>query len=320
MKATREILQAIKKHRRFLISTHVSPDPDGLSSELAMAMFLRKMGKQVVIVNEETVPVRYGFLPGAKMIRSCRAARIADYDAAIIVDCGDLGRIGPVGKLLRPDRLLINIDHHITNDLFGDLNLNDPSASSTAEVIYELFREGGASLTKDMAVLLYLGIMTDTGCFRYENTTSRTHEVAGHLLKFSFSISELYRRLYETVPLRDLQNFSRLLNHFEVFEKGRIVCLEVSKQMLRQFSDAIDLRDCVFKYLRTIAGVEVLVVLTEHRKNETRVNLRSQGGVDVARIASGFQGGGHPRASGCKIAGDLKAAKRKIISRIKQSL
>ena len=315
-----QISQAVRKYKTFIVATHVNPDPDALSSQLAVAMYLKKLGKKVLILAEDMVPERYSFLPGSKSVQKVNPQKSYAYDAAIIVDCGDLGRVGPVRKILDAKKPLINIDHHITNDSFGTLNHVVPQASSTAEIIFEFLASVNFKLDKNIASLLYLGIMTDTGSFRYENTTSRTHEVISQLMKFNLPVSQYYQRLYETVPLSDIESFTKLMSHFHSAFDGQVITIELKRAMVNKFSEEFDLRDKIFSYLRTIKGAEVFVILTEQTKNKTRINLRSQTRVDVARLAAIFDGGGHSRASGCLIEGSIKQAREKILSQLKKIL
>lgn len=317
---TIKILKTIARHKTFLVSTHVGPDPDALSSQLAIAAYLRALGKQVHCINEGDVPARFRFLPGSARIKSLKSCQVQRVDAAIIVDCGDFDRIGEVKRIASTAKAVINIDHHITNDNFGDLNMVEPHASSTAEVIFDLFKQAKFRLNRQTAILLYLGIMTDTGSFRYANTTARTHEIVSQLLKFKIPIDELYRKLYEAVPLNDLKYFTRVVNTFDSLENGRVVCLDLHRKMVRKFSEEFDLRDKIFGFLRTIKGVEVIVISTEVDRHKTRINLRSQGEVNVAQIAAHFNGGGHRRASGCMISGNLKEAREKILKQIRKAL
>ena len=314
------IHKIIRDHKRFLISTHVTPDPDALASELVMALYLKSIKKEVSIINADAVPERYKFIPASGMIHKIGDRRHPDYEVAIVVDCGDLNRIGPVKGLLNPEKPLVNIDHHVTNDKFGNLNLVISHASSTAEVIYGLLEATGFKLTRPTAILLYLGIMTDTGSFHYDNTTARTHEVVSRLLKFKFSVSEIYKKLYETVPLNDLKYFTKVVSQFDMAFDGRVIFLELHKSMANKFSQEIDLRDKIFKYLRTIKGIEAIVILTEQDKKRTKVNLRSQGKFDVANLALHFGGGGHKKASGCVVSGNFKQAKQKLLAEIKKEI
>lgn len=312
----KKIIKAIHAGRRILISTHIHPDPDALASELALAFYLKGKGKTVSVINDERVPHRFSFLPGVNQIHTLEGQTNADYDLAIIVDCGELNRIGEVAKLLKRGVPILNIDHHITNDRFGTLNLVVAKASSTSEVIFDLFQRLRCRLTRDMAILLYIGIMTDTGSFRYENTSGRTHTIAGKLMKFHFSVTRLYQKLYECVPLTDLKNFMTVVENLETLYGGKVICVTLTEKTVARFSQDFDLRDKIFQFLRTVKGVEVIVVFTQEKGRETRVNFRSQSTVDVAQLARSFSGGGHSRASGCLVKGNIKAVRRTILQRL----
>ena len=314
---TREkVLSALRKHKSFLVSTHVNPDPDALGSELSLAIFLRAMGKNVHIVNEEPAPRRLAFLPQARRIKGCAKSRNIVCDAAIILDCGELDRVGKAQKLISKEMFVINIDHHVTNDFFGDLNLVEPKASSTAEVLYSLFKEAGHALTKDLAFNLYVGLMTDTGSFRFENTTARTHAICADLMRFGFSVTDIYRKVYASIPYKDLKEFTKLISRFDVLYSGRVVCIELSRAILARFSKQFDLRDTIFQFLRAMHGVDIFVIFTEVGSRRTRINLRSSSKFDVAKLASDFSGGGHKRASGCVIEEGMKEARKVFLARI----
>ncbi len=315
-----KVLSALRKHKSFLISTHVNPDPDALGSELSMAIFLRAMGKTVHIVNEEPAPQRLAFLPQARGIKSYAQSRSLVCDAAIVLDCGERDRIGKVQKLISADTLVINIDHHVTNDFFGDVNLVEPKASSTAEVLYLLFKEAGHALTKDLAFNLYVGLMTDTGSFRFENTTAQTHAICADLMRFRFSVTEIYRKVYASIPYKDLREFTKLISRFDVLYDGRVVCIDLSRKILSRFSEQFDLRDTIFQFLRAMYGVDVFVIFTEVSPKKTRINLRSSSKFDVAKLASEFQGGGHKRASGCVIEKGVKEARKVFLGRVGKTL
>ena len=309
----KSVLNALKRHKKFLVSTHVNPDPDALCSQMAIAMLLRSWGKTVTVVNHTALPERFRFLPHINHIKVYHEHMKVDYDVALVVDCGGLDRIGKVSGLLQKGKLLINIDHHITNDHFGNINLVNSRASSTCEILYELIKQGKFALDKTIALYLYAGIMTDTGSFRYENTTPRTFFIVSELKRFSFSATELYRKFYESIPLSDLKEFTKILSHFNSCQNGKVVVVRLSKRLLRKFSQEFDLRDAIFKFLRAIKGVEVLMILSEAGKRQTRVNFRSSGKVNVAQLAHRFGGGGHHNASGCLIEKNIKAAEKSIL-------
>ena len=312
------IIQILKENKTFLLTTHVNVDPDALCSQLAMGLFLKWLGRKPILIGEEKIPARYQFLDASREIKVLSKRQKIDYDALIVLDCGDLNRIGEVKRLLDEDKPIINIDHHVTNELFADFNLVKPKASSTCEVLYEFFKDAGFPLTKRAAVLLYTGIMTDTGSFCYDNTTAKTHRIVSDLLKFNLPVHELYRRLYEMMLLEDIKKFSRLIGDIAVLFKGKIVCVKLSRRAAAKFSQNFDLRDTIFKFLRAIQGVEVVVIFTEIESRETRVNFRSNGKYDVARLAKVFQGGGHRQASGCLIKENIAGAKKAVLTEVKK--
>ena len=316
-----KIIKTIEQHKTFLISTHINPDADALSCELAMALYLKSLGKAVYVINADEVPVRFSFLPSIHLIKNIQERGSIEYDVAIILDCGDLDRIDRVKTLTKKDKGLMNIDHHLTNDFFGKINYVQPNASSTAEVLFDLFKKAKFSLPKDVAILLYLGIMTDTGSFRYDSTTAYTHKVVAELMKFKFSVSDLYRKLYERVPFDDLKLFTKVINRFEKLYDGRVVYIEMRKKTIDKFSAEFDVRDKIFNFLRAIKGVEVIIILTEHGPTTTRANFRSQGDkVNVADLAYFFKGGGHRKASGCMIPARLNEAKERLLVQLKKIL
>ena len=311
----KKIIQTIQKNKTFLLAAHVNPDPDAIGSELALMYYLKSIGKKVIVLHEEKIAERFSFLPGYRSARVVPASKKVNYDVAIVLDCGDLNRIGPVKDVLVEGKPLINIDHHVTNTRFGTINYVDSKASATAEILFDLFQAAKAKLTKNMALNLYAGIMTDTGSFRFENTTAQTHQIVGELLKQGVSPTKVYSQIYETVPLGDLQNFTKLVSGFKTV-KSKVVYVELTKKIMNKFSPQFDLRDAIFKFLRSAQGVEVFVIFTEIKKDVTRINFRSAGKVDVAQIASLFKGGGHKNASGGQIKKSMKVAKQLVLKEI----
>jgi len=313
-----KIIQRLKKSKTFLLSTHSNVDPDALCSELAMAAFLKWLGKKSLLVNEDKVPLRYQFLDSHRQIRVCSKDLKLNYDAVIVLDCGDLNRIGSVQKIIQGDKVIINIDHHVTNESFGHFNLVRPNVSSTCEVLYGFFKEAKFPLDRNVAMLLYVGVMTDTGSFRYNNTTQETHAMISDLLRFNLPVYELYKKLYETIPLGDMKRFLRIMGCLETLFKGKVICVELPRTVVSKFSESFDLRDTIFKFLRSIQGVELVVIFTEVGSQKTRVNFRSNSRLDVAKLAKVFEGGGHRQASGCLIEENISGAKGKIFGQIKK--
>lgn len=302
-----------KKNKIFLISSHVHLEGDALGSELAAASLLRALGKKVFVVNEDRAPAEYSFLPHLKDIH--RGGRVPDYDAALLVDCSDIGRIGKVAKMLRKDRLLVNIDHHISNSSFGDVNWVEPSASSASEMIFELFKALRVKIRRDDALLLYTGILSDTGSFRYATTSSRTHAIAAELLKHRLDVYGIYRRLHEDLSFDMVKTLGNVIGTLSTDSSGKVAWLVVNSILVAKDPSLAEQTDDIIRFARSVKGVEVALLFKEIRRNgEVRVNLRSRGRVDVNQIARIFGGGGHKMASGCTLKGRLKDIVRRVVN------
>ncbi len=320
MSSLKQVWSHIKKYKSFLICTHHNPDADAASSALSMALVLKKMGKKTHIVNDDNLPEWLGFLPGAKSFKKrADIKKIPSFDCVIILDAGEIDRIGGVRKWIT-GQSIINIDHHVTNDNFGLLNVVWPKASSTCEVLFDLFKEAKVKMNKDLAVLLYAGIMTDTGSFRFENTNSTTHAIASELLKFGLSVSDLHSRLYVGIPVKDIRGFIGVIHNSELLLNNKVYCVMLPQSITQSFSKKFDLKEKIFSFLRSVEGIEVVVILHELNSKLTRVNLRSQNNFDVAKLASQFQGGGHRKAAGAKIDANLNESKKKILTAIRKAL
>lgn len=320
MSSFKTVLNIIRRHRKFLLTTHHNPDADAVSSVLAMAMFLKSKGKQVHVLNEDACPQWLKFLPGIPAFKKAADIKKVDYEAAIVLDCGDLGRVGGVGKFIHKAKPLINIDHHVTNDRFGSVNVVDPKASSSCEMIFDLLKEAKYPLNKNLALLLYAGIMTDTGSFRFENTSAHCHAVAEQLMAFKFSAASMYDRLYVGIPVADMKMFTDVIHGAQLLDGNRVYCVSLPKKAVDRFSKSFDLKEKLFAFLRSVEGIEVVVILTELNPKEVRVNLRSQSNFDVAGLAQQFDGGGHKKAAGCKIYSSLAQAQKTICRAIHQKL
>jgi phosphoesterase RecJ-like protein len=320
MSSFKAVLNIIRRHRKFLVTTHHNPDADAVSSVLAMAMFLKSLGKRVHVLNEDTCPQWLKFLPGTSIYKKAGVKARVDYEAAIVLDCGDLERVGCVRKLLQEGKPLINIDHHVTNNSFGSVNVVCPKASSACEMIFDLLKEARHPLNKNLALLLYAGIMTDTGSFRYENTSARSHAVAQELMAFKFSAAHMYDRLYVGIPVADMKMFTDVIHRAQLLDGNRVYCVSLPKKVVGRFSKSFDLKEKLFNFLRSVEGIEVVVILTELNPKEVRVNLRSQSHFDVAALSQQFDGGGHKKAAGCKIYGSLLQAQKIICQAIHRKI
>jgi len=312
----------IKSHKRFLISSHTNMEGDALGSQLGFYFLVRKMGKQAVMVNEDNVPYGYEFLPGLDKIRIYQE-KLANlkFDCFVTVDCSDLNRTGQVYTLNSEHKPILNIDHHISNSNFGAVNWVDPEASSASEMVYQLYKKIGVALDKNSALALYAGILTDTGSFRFNNTSSATHLATGDLLTYGIDVAGIYKSIYGNIPYSDLRLLTQILPTMKIALNGKIVWFEVSKQVLKKQNGIFfDLSETLLTFGRMLKGLEVAVLFRENLTDlpEIRVNFRSQGKIDVNKIANLFGGGGHKNASGCTIKGlTLREARRKVLDKIK---
>ena len=318
-----EASAAIKKYKNFLITAHTSPEGDALGSELGFYNLIKSLGKNGTIINEDRVPYGIEFLCGNKPVHLLnKKSRNIKFDCFVALDCADLKRTGDVYKLNKNNKPVLNIDHHISNQVFGDVNWVDSAASSCSEMIFKLYKKLRQRINKDTALALYTGIMTDTGSFRYSNTSSFTFKAVSELLKSGINVSQVYRNTHENIPLYDIKLLLRLLSKIKFYCRGKIAGFQINKELVKGKKPSIDLADLLLSFGRSIKGVQVVVLFKESpgEKNQVRVNLRSQGKVDVNKIAAFFQGGGHKAASGCTLTGNIKKIEKSVIAKIQSSL
>lgn len=319
----KSVLKALKKQNNFLITAHTSPEGDAIGAELGLFCLLKKLGKNVLIVNQDALPYGLDFLPGTTRIRQLKnvSSRI-NFDCLVVLDSSDLSRVGKVACLNAQRKPIINIDHHISNSNFGTFNWVDANASSAAEMVYRLYKEMKVSLDQDAATALYAGILTDTGSFRYSNTTAFTHQVVAELLKFNIDVVEVYQYCYENIPFADTKTLAVMLGGITREAGGRIVWCQIPRRLFNKNIDTFDLGEHILSFCRAIKGVEVVALFREQfgARDQVRVNFRSQGKVDVNKVASNFGGGGHKTAAGATVRGSLVSVRKKVLKKIRQSL
>lgn len=330
----KKVVAGIKSNKNFLITTHTNSEGDALGSEIAFWRLLKAMDKGATIINEDDPPLGYDFLPGVNNIKKFsrysgipqkagkKNSQGIEFDCFVVLDCSDLKRCGEVYKINTGNKPVLNIDHHISNEGFGDINWIEPDSSSCAQMIYKLYKKLRIPLDKDIATLLYVGILTDTGSFRYPNTTALTHKIASDLLRYDLDIAQIYKNVYENVPFGDMQLLSKILPTIRRQLQGEIAWFQIKQSLLKNKKISFDLTEHILSFARAIKDVEVAVLFKENLgvKNEIRVNLRSQGKVDVNRIARFFGGGGHKTASGCTVKGRIEEVRKRVLAKIRESL
>ena len=203
--SVQEAVDFIRKHKRFLVSSHTNMEGDALGSQLGIYFLIKKLKKHAVMVNDEGVPYGYEFLPALGKIRHFKEGlKDLKFDCFVTVDCSDLKRTGEVYLLNAENKPVLNIDHHISNSNFGEANWVDPKASSASEMVYRLYKNMGVALDKDAALALYAGILTDTGSFRFNNTSSATHMVTADLLTYGIDVPGVYKNIYGSISYSEL--------------------------------------------------------------------------------------------------------------------
>ena len=297
----RAVADEIRNANRFLLTTHENPDGDALGSLLALHHILRKLDKDSVMflgAKEFPLPVEYRFLPLEEVFHEPPADLVDRL--VVFLDCGNIDRM-PVDWVQRDDARIINIDHHHDNTLFGDVNLVDTDVSSTAEIVYELARELGVELTAEIAGALYVGLVTDTGRFSYENTDAEAHRMAAELIEAGVDVNDIHRRLYEHVPIEKLRLISRALEKLEWVEECALAITYLNADDYRTTGASEELTEGIIDHLRALEGAAVAALVRDKRDTPgaRKVSLRSvDGRVDVSRIAREKGGGGHERAAG----------------------
>ena len=299
-----EVADALRARDRLLVTTHENPDGDALGSLLATQLALEQLGKDTVIFlsGETPLPAEYGFLPLEGLLR--RLPDDARERAVVAVDCANESRLGRDGAALLGADLVIDIDHHHDNTRFGHVNLVVPDASSTGEIVRDVFAELGVRLTPEIAEPLYVALVTDTGRFQYTNTTPKAHRLAAELLEAGVDVRRVFRGVYESVQFAKLKLLARALERAQIYDGGRIV---VSYLLARDFTDVgaeEPYSEGIIDFLRAVEGADMAVLIREPPPRADaprhRISLRSNADeLDVSAIArASGRGGGHRQAAG----------------------
>lgn len=310
----REIISAIRENERFMVATHVRPDGDAIGALLGMRHILRRLGKQVDVYSQDRFPPEFEFLPGTSEVRA-RPAGSEDYDVAVFVDCGDSERVGDDLSDFIGSRVpfTVNIDHHCLNQPFGSIYWIETRASSTCEMLFDLCVHLSLAPDAELSSLLYVGIMTDTGSFRFSNTNRRVFEVTSTLVASGADPAYLSRQVYDSTSPEKLNLLARVLGTVEFHAGSRIATAELTRGMLAATSATYMDSEGFINHLRSVKSVDLAILFREGNDGLIHVSLRSKEGIDVARFAQRHGGGGHKQAAACRIAGDLNVVRAAVI-------
>jgi phosphoesterase RecJ-like protein len=313
--AVRRILAEIRRRDRFLVSGHVRSDGDALGSQLAFHHLLRKLGKRSQVVCDQGALPDYRFLPGADRVGAGPEELRRDLATVVTFDSGSWGRLERISAALPRERLfVVNVDHHASNDRFGDLNWVDPTFSSSGEMVWELIRASGVKPTKDMATCVYTAVVTDTGRFSFSNTTIETHLNAAELLACGVRPAEIHRALFRQKSAAQLAYLAEVLGRIRLSKDGRVGWIVISKALSRRTGFVPGDTQEYIDQVKSIKGVRAAVLLKEtDEPDRVKVSWRTDPGVDGIRLASRWGGGGHPRASGATVRASLAEAERLVL-------
>lgn len=308
----------IGKHNGFLLTTHINAEGDAIGSELATALLLSRLGKDFIMVNSDPVPDYLKFLPFSENI-IIDAPDSVEFKAAIILDCPFASRSGRVSRLFK-GKPVVNIDHHISNEKFGDINWVEAKASSCGEMLIKLFKKFKITVDKNTALCLYVSILTDTGCFSYDNTSSKTHRITAELLKRGgIDPAWVSNKIYQKNSVDSIRLLALALATLKLESNGRIAHIMVTDDMMKRTNTSPVETESFVEIARTIKDVEVVLFFREIQgKDAVHVSFRSKGDIDVNKIAAAFGGGGHHKAAGCTVDGNMEEVRKKVADEVKK--
>ena len=311
-----QVAAELRRRQRFVIASHIRPDGDAIGSQLAMAYALRHLGKDVRAVSRDMPPPPFLAFPGVKEIEI--TDRVDDPgDAVIVMETGDLTRTGITGL----DRgFVINIDHHLGNAMYGAVNWFDVSAAACGEMVFDLVHELGVPLSYEVALHVYIAILTDTGSFHYSNISTRTFDICRQCVDAGVQPAAVARSVFDSNNLGRLKLFGAVLSGMVLDRSGRLATLVVDRRMAADAGGTYDDTEGLINLPLTVKEIQAVVFFRENGQDDWRVSIRSKEGVDVNAVARQFGGGGHKNASGCSATGRLEDLKarfgRKILEQI----
>lgn len=314
-----QTIQQLKNSNHVFLCSHINPDGDAIASVIAMGLLLASLQKETTLYNESPIPAVYRFLPSVKRIVR-HIDKQAIYDTAIVLDCGDLHRVGKAASFVSRIPVVINIDHHVSNTRFGDFQLIDSSACASVEIIYRLLKEMELPISKDIATLIYTGILTDTGSFRFSNTNKSAFTICKEMIDIGVDPYYVARNIYETFSLGYMKLLHKALGSIEISKNGKLAIITLTQEMLDETGAQPEEINGLINYAKAINNVKIAVLIhsisntKEEAQGRFHVSLRSDGTVDVAAFASSFGGGGHYRAAGFSIESSIVDLKNRIFN------
>ena len=311
----------VAEHSSFLIMSHVRPDGDAIGSQVALGFALMAMGKTVYLVNEDGVPESLAFMAGSEKVTTPPAEPL-EVEVAIALDTATKPRLGDkslhaAGKA----KLWVNIDHHVSNPAYGDLNIIDATSPATGQIIYHLIRALDMPLPAETRDAVYVAVSTDTGSFQYGSTTAATYELGADLIRRGLDVGKINEDTYDNHPFRRLELMRELLNTLEISADGKIANWELRDAVRQKLDLQPDDSEGLIDLIRAVKGVKVAVFFEELEGGKIRVSMRAKDkGVNVCEVAMKFGGGGHVLAAGIRMAGPWNDAKVAVLAALEEAL
>lgn len=321
MSTLNEIKDAITKNDNFTILSHEYPDGDSIGSSIALSRALKRLGKKVNNIVTGDIPSSFQFLLNSETIKKPNEVFPDENSILIFLDCADQKRIGFNLDIYKGNyKLIINIDHHIDNTNFGDLNYVDSSAAATGVIIYELLNMLELEIDKDISNALYTSIVTDTGNFRFDNTTSYTFAIVSELLKLGANLSTIRINLWESKNHSSVNLLVDVLSTMNFAANKKVGYIVADMSTLNKWNATHGELESYVNYPKSIKGIEIAILFKEISQTQVKVSFRSKNNIDVRKIAHFFGGGGHKRAAGCTIKAPLNEAIQKVIAYLEDKL
>ncbi len=307
-----EVLEVFRRGSRFLLLLHLLPDGDSIGSTLALMAGLEKMGKEVTVCSHDAIPACYRFLAGSARVVGWERVT-GSYDAAVLLDCGDLSMAGGLERIAPFTQTVMNLDHHATNSGYGDVVYLVPEAAAAGELAHRILGGLGVPLDAGMATCLYTALVCDTGSFRYSNTNGKTHRLAADLVDVGVEVARVNEELFENRSKEALDLLGIGLGRLRVGAGGRLAWTTITEEDMAAAGAGLADSEGIINYPRSLRGVDLAMLFRENGNGGVKVSFRSREGVDVAELAKQFGGGGHAKAAGCVLNGSLSEVQEVIL-------
>ena len=310
------IRQIVEGGGRIACLAHKDADADSLGSSLGFALSLLEMGKNVVAVVPEPMPMLLAYLPGYELVETA----VPEFDALFTFDCASVGRFGEKRTMIESGRPVVNVDHHLSNEGFGSINLVDATASATGQVVHALLCELGAPITPAVANNLYAALFTDTGGFRHENTNEEALRLGATLVAHGADAGWIARKSYQSRPLAQVRLEALAVGRMHTEAGARLIWSEVTQDMLRETTADMQMSEGVIDQLQSIDTMQIAVLFKESADGLTKVSVRTRDQYDATALCTPFRGGGHYRAAGAEIRAGLADAREQVLTIARQLL